>query len=795
MKRCLSCFHEYDETFGVCPFCGTVEVTPREVIDLLPGTVLNGRFIIGRSVGSGGFGIIYKGWDQKLERIVAVKEYYPTQLVVRAAGTTNLVVNSKSKNEYEYRKRRFLVEAKNMAKFSSNNNIPNILEFFEANGTAYIVMELLEGIALDRYLKQHKKLNPELAVFIANEVGKALTALHEAKIIHRDVAPDNMFICSGSNLRIKLLDLGAAKLGANEEDVIDIIMKPGYSPVEQYIDDKLKETAVDQRSDVYGLGASLYHMLTGIKPDEATNRKDNQDTVKPPHEVIPEIPENLSNAVMKAMAIDSHMRFKNVPEFLKAINGEKKVISLKKEKRNRKIKQIVGIVAAIAVVGVGALFLNRYYQQTRLKVELNPAQLDVWFAVADGSTEEAAMNSIKNDFESKFPGVVVNLRAISESEYNDVLMEAYEAGNMPDLFESSNVPDVIINDCMKLSSVVDSEQFANCLFTADYSTVYPDANQMPLGIEAPMACVITSGATQVDYANNTFASVEDFGTDIISAEVGSTDLLIQNFDINQCVGTEYFYDSEFNQSAVLLTTTQSIDVVRNNVTNYQKSFVYYNSPETVCRYVYEWSIYDNGDKDEISAATRLLSWMLGNVYQNTLMVSVCSDGQIPMSQECFMSKVDQDAYEGILNAYENYHFVPCTAITDEQIAAYDEAFVNNAGEVLDTRYRYIFNLYENFLQRTPSTEEVNAAIAIADEQSLDVCVTSILYSEEANSVTMNNSTYVANLYQYVLGRTPSEWEVADWVTRLDEEQVTRSTILEGFFVTEEWAGICAGFAE
>ena len=296
MKTCFSCFQTYGDEYSVCPHCGKQDTSlPKEPIHLMPGTVLAGRYIVGQSIGSGGFGIVYKAWDTKFETIVAVKEFYVSRLVTRAEGLKSLIVSKKSFEEFEYRKERFLAEAKTMAKFGSHKNIPNVFEFFEENNTAYIVMELLNGIALNSYMHQlGGHIDNDFALLIANEVGNALKSLHEHNIVHRDVAPDNIYICSEKEIKIKLMDLGAAKLADNTDEVIDIILKPGYSPIEQYDHSQ----NIGPYTDIYALGATLYVLFTGVKPDESTNRKIHDELI-PPNQLNPSVPENLSNAIMK----------------------------------------------------------------------------------------------------------------------------------------------------------------------------------------------------------------------------------------------------------------------------------------------------------------------------------------------------------------------------------------------------------------------------------------------------------------------------------------------------------------
>lgn len=652
MKRCFVCFKEYDDTYQVCPHCGSVEIKrPKEPIHLVPGTVLSDRYILGQSVGSGGFGIVYIAWDLKLETVVAVKEFFASRLVTRAEGLKNLIITKKSIEEFEYRKVRFLAEARNMAKFGSHRSIPNVFEFFEENNTAYIVMEMLQGVALNDYLNQSDgKIDVDFALMIANEVGNALKSLHQQNIIHRDVAPDNIYICSGKEIKIKLMDLGAAKLADSTDEVIDIILKPGYSPTEQYDNSK----NIGPWTDIYALGATMYVMLTVVKPDESTNRK-IKDELVPPHLLNPEVSENLSNAIMKAMAVDKHMRFKTVQEFLSAINGERKILSLAKEKKRRNLKRFIGIAFASLVLIIGGIFVYDTFVDKQKEEFLDPADIVVWFSVADDSSEEDAMSAIKNDFEEKYDGVTVEMVAIPESEYEERISEAAEQGKLPTLFESSDLPDDIIAQAMDLDTVLASEQFKNAMFLDQYHGYYEDKKKIPLAIEIPLAYVVTSGASYIDYPDVYFEDVSDFNTQKISYDDRCSELLEANFVIENTYGKEEFLNNSSNTSPVLLSSTMILNEVRTTLTNYEKNYVYYNRDEIRCRYIYEWSI-GSGEENEIKAAERLLSWMLGNVYQSYLMITECNDGQIPVNAICFESKIESKYLSAISDIHHKFIF-------------------------------------------------------------------------------------------------------------------------------------------
>ena len=649
MKKCYSCFKDCEDNMSVCPFCNNeLSSEPKEPIHLVPGTILADRYIIGRAVGAGGFGIIYNAWDQKLDTIVAVKEFFAGRLVTRAAKTKDVIINKKSQAEFEYRKARFLAEARNMAKFGSHRSIPNVFEFFEENNTAYIVMELLHGVGLNEYLRNNGgKIDVDFAIMIANEIGNALKSMHDIGIIHRDVAPDNIYINSDKDLSIKLLDLGAAKLTDAKEDVIDIILKPGYSPVEQY-DNTM---SIGPWTDIYALGASLYVMLTGVKPDESTNRK-IEDTVVPPHELNPDIPENLSNTIMKAMALDRHMRFKNITEFLKAINGEKKVTTLAKEKKKRQLQRFTGILAAFLAMVLIAINVFNIYNLKKAEEYLDPATISVWFAVSDNSTEESAMKTIADDFKKIYPDITIELRAIPESEYLAELEKATKNNTLPTLFESDGVSKEILENSTEIDEILKSAQAKDCYFLKQYK----GAKQIPLAIEVPTAYVITNGVTAIEYEKQYFSKTSDFGAGTkIALDSAHKDLISKNFNVSGMVAESEFLNNESNSCAVMLSSTMAYNKVRETLTAYEKKYVFQNSKEIYCNFVYYWSI-GNGKKEEIKAGKRLLTWMLGNSYQNMLMISNCNDGQIPVNKECFNEKISQKHLAPLKEVYKNFVF-------------------------------------------------------------------------------------------------------------------------------------------
>lgn len=638
MDRCYSCFREFEEAYGVCPFCGEVyDKSPKEATHLFPGTILGGRYIIGKAVGVGGFGIVYKAWDTKLEIIIAVKEFFVSNIMTRAVGVKEPIVSKKKIDEFTYHKNRFIEEARTMAKFGKHKNIPNVFEVFEENNTAYIVMELLEGVRLDEYLEQvGGTIETDFSLYIINEVGKALESMHQLGVIHRDVSPDNIFICYGQEINIKLLDLGAAKLDSSDDEGLAVILKPGYSPPEQYE----PNGKVGTWSDVYALGATLYLLLTSVKPIESTNRKEKDDLPQP-IELNPAISQNLNNTVMKALAIDRHMRFKTVSEFLKGANDGQRVETLAHERKRKKIRRFSGVAIASVILAVITFFVVGSFQQKRHEQDLDAATITVWFSVSENSSEEEAMISVFTDFMQRFDKVIIEYRAIPENEYFSVIQAAAETDSLPNLFESTGLSESIVSKALDLDSVINSQQFSECFFLDQYDEYYDSHKRVPLAIVVPLAYVITSGATEIDFPGEFFSSVEDFGSDtVISIDSRYSQLIARNINVNQFVSEDAFLTMSGNSSPVLLSSSMIINEVRS--LPYVKKCVYYNGESIRCDFTYEWSI-GGGNDSEVRASETLLSWMLGNVYQSYLMVNSGTNGQIPeipVNKECFETKIN-----------------------------------------------------------------------------------------------------------------------------------------------------------
>ena len=262
MRLCYHCMHQIeDEKVHTCPACGKpLKVRQENASEMLPpGTVLKGKFLIGYSIGFGGFGITYIGWDQVLQRKVAIKEFYPRQITERNQdGVTVTVTDEGMKNRFRAGLQSFLQEARSLASLQDTvKGVVSIYSYFEANGTGYIVMEYLEGMDVKNILKKSGGTREyEWCRQVILTVLHTLRDVHRQGILHRDIAPDNVFITNEGV--IKLIDFGAAK---HTSDLIntrsDIVLKVGYAPIEQYS----KTAKQGPYTDMYAVAALFYRML------------------------------------------------------------------------------------------------------------------------------------------------------------------------------------------------------------------------------------------------------------------------------------------------------------------------------------------------------------------------------------------------------------------------------------------------------------------------------------------------------------------------------------------------------
>ncbi|MGV2829491.1 serine/threonine protein kinase [Myxosarcina sp. GI1(2024)] len=292
---------------------------------LSPGIYLaNGEYQITKPLGQGGFGITYRGMDTKLNRPVAIKEFFPEGCwregsSVVSAGRWNIAA-------YSSAKQKFLQEGQTLGQFN-HSGIVKVFHYFEENNTAYMVMEYLQGKTLmELLMSRGGKLGETEALFYIEKVGQALEILHQAQFLHRDIKPSNIMLADDG--RIVLIDFGAARdFTSHNIEKFTAMVTPGYAPLEQYG----RALQYGAFTDIYALGATLYHLLTGSIPVSAVERAAGVK-LKKVRQLNPQISLHVSQAVSKAMVMNVEQRSQSVGEFLELLHLDSSKLPQKTEK-------------------------------------------------------------------------------------------------------------------------------------------------------------------------------------------------------------------------------------------------------------------------------------------------------------------------------------------------------------------------------------------------------------------------------------------------------------------------------
>lgn len=301
---CILCFEKIEGEGDICDKCKGKRNNELYPTVLAEGTILNEKYIVGKVLGKGGFGITYLAYDPVYKTKVAIKEYFPDSLAHRDTGCTSLSLYTDGRyDDFKKGEDSFFNEAKTLSRLGYNENIVKVFEMFRENETSYYVMEYLEGMDLRCYLKSKGKLSEEKALEIMNPVFDAVAAVHKLDFLHRDISPDNILLCNDG--RVKLIDFGSARqVMGQEAKTLTVMLKHGFAPFEQY------KTHGEQGpwTDIYSLGATLYYIITGHVPLDAPSRMDNSELD------MTGISDGISWLIRGMMNIHPEYRFRSISE-------------------------------------------------------------------------------------------------------------------------------------------------------------------------------------------------------------------------------------------------------------------------------------------------------------------------------------------------------------------------------------------------------------------------------------------------------------------------------------------------
>ncbi len=311
------------------------------------GMYLKKRYCVLKVLGIGGYGITYLAEDTDLQQNVVIKEYYPREIAGRIYdkdGNMNVVPREKdSRRRFLKGKKDFLKEARRMSKLFDIPEVVKVLDWFEENGTAYLAMEYIRGISLDNYLQnQDVPFSFQQAWKMLEPVAEALEKIHKTGIIHRDLNPGNLMM--EENGTIKIIDFGSARPYLETEKTMTILIKKGYAPPEQYI----KKGKQGPWTDVYALCATIYEMVTGVRPEPSIQRIE-KDELYPPSAYGAEILPEEEELLFRGLEVNPKQRFRNMNEVCCALNNVQNPV----KEGDVKIKQkrwIILLATAFTVV-------------------------------------------------------------------------------------------------------------------------------------------------------------------------------------------------------------------------------------------------------------------------------------------------------------------------------------------------------------------------------------------------------------------------------------------------------------
>ena len=364
---------------GRCAYCGLQQDKYRPIPRCLrPGMCLRDRYVLGRVLGEGSFGISYIAWDCLLDTVVAIKEYFPASLVSRHISEededTNVYIYEKRETRKDQESlKKYLGEAKSLSAYYDLDGIVSVRDFFYANNTAYIVMGYVDGISVKEYVEKNGPIEGEKFLRMLEPVIQSLAKVHQTGVLHRDISPDNMLLTRDEKL--VLIDFGAArKENINMTRSMTVVFKRGFSPEEQY------RTRGQQGAwtDVYALCATAYYALTGKAPDESIQRVLEDDMPSLTEMTDVDLPMRQKRAFMKGMTVDFHHRYQTMDELYQGLYQQGR----DKKRLGVWFAGTAAVLACVALLGTGAAYGLYKHSQAKKDAIQTEAPQQTAFAVA-----------------------------------------------------------------------------------------------------------------------------------------------------------------------------------------------------------------------------------------------------------------------------------------------------------------------------------------------------------------------------------------------------------------------------
>ncbi len=345
---CSKCMHKFDEYHETCPVCGYNPSSSSEESQNVHAlkadcTMLHKkRYLLGAVIGEGGFGITYAAFDRTINQPVAIKEYFPITLCERdTEEDKNVIINPGCEKLYQYGLHKFIKEAQTLGSLEDVKNVVPVIDYFEENNTAYIVMKFIRGVTLQHYVAENK-IQPQKVLNMMKEIIEALIEVHKRGIFHMDISPRNIMVQEDKSLI--LIDFGSASL----EGVTGTSYNRDYAPIEQIDGTSIASPCMD----IYALSAVLYSLICGEAPPSALARKLNDKIIPIQERKIP-VKKFQAQTIMEGLALKQEKRIQTMEIFYSRLYN-----ILTKEEKRRRSNLIFKITSAAAIALITGILIT-----------------------------------------------------------------------------------------------------------------------------------------------------------------------------------------------------------------------------------------------------------------------------------------------------------------------------------------------------------------------------------------------------------------------------------------------------
>lgn len=417
MKLCLGCMEQMEDSVTTCPHCGFNEATfTQESYYLTPGTIVGGKYILGKVVKYGGYTVTYIGMDAEKNQKVMIKEYLPSEFSTRSAGEKEVTIYLGDALElFNQGLTTFLNEANRIQHLENSKGIAKVYDCVAENDTGYVISEYVEGQTLKELMESKGKFSWQEAKDFVSQILEGLSLVHPMDIIHCDISPDTIMLTKEGE--VKLLDFGSTRyVTTANSSSLAIILKQGFAPEEQYRSQGVR----GPWTDVYALGAVMYYMVTGTVPLESVDRA-LLDELKEPSKLGISIPQNVENAMMNALNIYQKDRTPSAEAFLRELNSaEVKRIQVKQKRRETGkfpvwAKVLVAGLLCVVVAGGVVVFRTQSQKQQQQSEMGQGGKSQALMQNIIGKTPEEAEEIFEK--EDAYKGLNLSLQKSNEQDF------------------------------------------------------------------------------------------------------------------------------------------------------------------------------------------------------------------------------------------------------------------------------------------------------------------------------------------------------------------------------------------